>query len=132
MRREVRDVAPGLWLWRTEHPDWTPEADWEPLVTSTCVESCGEVAVLDPLAPPQEATEVWRGEVSFERLLHKGRECQIGMPVQVGVHPVGELVGNVHRPLHRSRRLEYPTLSYLDAQDDAVMPLRFSRPGRAG
>jgi glyoxylase-like metal-dependent hydrolase (beta-lactamase superfamily II) len=28
-------------------------------VTSTCVESGGEVALLDPLAPPIDATEVW-------------------------------------------------------------------------
>jgi glyoxylase-like metal-dependent hydrolase (beta-lactamase superfamily II) len=57
---EVRDVASGLWIWRLEHPDWSPEADWEPLVTSTCVASGGKVAVLDPLAPPEGgASEVW-------------------------------------------------------------------------
>jgi glyoxylase-like metal-dependent hydrolase (beta-lactamase superfamily II) len=55
----VQDVAPGLWLWRVRHPDWTPDADWEPLVTSTCVESGGQVALLDPLAPPDEAADVW-------------------------------------------------------------------------
>ncbi len=58
MPTEVRDVAPGLWLWRVEHPAWTPEADWEPLVASTCVESGGEVAILDPIAPP-DGDEVW-------------------------------------------------------------------------
>ncbi|HXV96691.1 MAG TPA: MBL fold metallo-hydrolase [Gaiellaceae bacterium] len=56
---EVRDVAPGLWLWRVRHPDWTPDSGWEPLVTSTCVESGGEVVLLDPLAPPDQADEVW-------------------------------------------------------------------------
>ncbi len=56
---ELRDVAPGLWLWRVEHPDWAPELEWERIVTSTCVESDGEVAVLDPLAPPDDAAEVW-------------------------------------------------------------------------
>jgi glyoxylase-like metal-dependent hydrolase (beta-lactamase superfamily II) len=56
---ELRDVCAGLWLWRLEHPDWTPEADWEPLVTSTCVAADGEVALLDPLAPREDATEVW-------------------------------------------------------------------------
>jgi glyoxylase-like metal-dependent hydrolase (beta-lactamase superfamily II) len=56
---EVRDVASGLWIWRLEHPDWNPEAGWEPPVTSTCVESGGEVALLDPLAPPEES-EAWR------------------------------------------------------------------------
>jgi hypothetical protein len=56
---DVRDVAPGLWLWRIDHPDWSPDSDWEPTVTSTTVETGGEVALLDPLAPPEDATEVW-------------------------------------------------------------------------
>ena len=55
----IRDVTPGLWIWRVEHPSWTPEADWEPLVTSTCVASDGEVILLDPLAPPEGASDVW-------------------------------------------------------------------------
>jgi hypothetical protein len=56
---EVRDVAPGLWIWRIEHPDWRPGVDWDRLVTSTCVETGGEVAVLDGLAPPDDADEIW-------------------------------------------------------------------------
>lgn len=56
----VRDVAPGLWLWRGRHPDWTADSGWEPLVASTCVESDGEVVVLDPLEPRDEAGDVWR------------------------------------------------------------------------
>jgi hypothetical protein len=59
MQAELRDVAPGLWVWRVAHPDWNPGVDWEPLVASTCVESGGEVAVLDPIAPPDGASEVW-------------------------------------------------------------------------
>jgi hypothetical protein len=55
---EVRDVAPGLWIWRLEHPEWAPHVGWPPAVTSTVVESGGEVAVLDPLAPPDDS-EVW-------------------------------------------------------------------------
>jgi glyoxylase-like metal-dependent hydrolase (beta-lactamase superfamily II) len=56
---ELREVAPGLWLWRLEHPDWAPDSGWEPVVTSTCVESDAEVALLDPLAPPEDAVEIW-------------------------------------------------------------------------
>jgi hypothetical protein len=56
---DVRDVAPGLWIWRLEHPDWNPELDWERYVTSTSVESGGETLLLDPLAPPEDAAEVW-------------------------------------------------------------------------
>jgi len=57
--REIRDVAEGLWIWRVEHPDWTPDAEYDPPVTSTCVATGGEVAVLDPLAPPGDAEEIW-------------------------------------------------------------------------
>ena len=52
---EIIDVAPGLWVWRTEHPDWGGDPDeWEPTVTCTCVESRGEVALLDPLGGGDE------------------------------------------------------------------------------
>jgi hypothetical protein len=56
---EIRDLAPGLWIWRVEHPAWTPETGWDRYVTSTCVASGGEVAVLDPLAPAADRDELW-------------------------------------------------------------------------
>jgi hypothetical protein len=56
---ELRDVTNGLWVWRLDHPDWEPGNDWRPAVTSTCVESGGEIAVLDPLAPPDDSDELW-------------------------------------------------------------------------
>jgi glyoxylase-like metal-dependent hydrolase (beta-lactamase superfamily II) len=40
-------------------PDWHADAGWEPLVSSTCVTTGGEVVLIDPLAPPEEATELW-------------------------------------------------------------------------
>jgi hypothetical protein len=59
VRSDIVDVAPGLWLWRLEYPDWRPEAGWPQVVSSTCVESCGETILLDPLAPPAHAMGVW-------------------------------------------------------------------------
>jgi hypothetical protein len=59
MTAEMRDVAAGLWLWRVEYPDWHPSAGWEPTVTSTCVTAGGEIAVIDPMAPRDGASEVW-------------------------------------------------------------------------
>lgn len=56
---EVIEVTTGLWVWRAAHPQWQPNQGWEPVVASTCVESGGEVLVLDPLAPPQDAAVVW-------------------------------------------------------------------------
>jgi hypothetical protein len=58
-RAEIREVAEGLWIWRLQHPDWSPDADWEPAVTSTCVRSGGDVVVLDPLAPPDDDDPLW-------------------------------------------------------------------------
>ena len=54
----IVDVADGLWIWRLAREGWRPEFDWPETVTSTCVESGGEVAVIDALAP-SEGSEVW-------------------------------------------------------------------------
>jgi hypothetical protein len=59
MSVEVRDVLPGLWLWRQPHPDWRDGNDWEPEVTSFAVSSRGVGVLLDPLAPPPSARAVW-------------------------------------------------------------------------
>jgi hypothetical protein len=55
----MRDVAPGLWLWRQPHWEWREGDDWEPEVASFVVESRGEVVLLDPLAPPPSARAVY-------------------------------------------------------------------------
>src|SRR5581483_4357709 len=39
--------------------DPSPDIESDPRVTSTCVQSGGEVIVIDPLAPPPEARELW-------------------------------------------------------------------------
>jgi hypothetical protein len=59
MSCEMVDVEPGLWLWRTEHPDWSPDVEWSPTVASVCARSGRETVLLDPLAPPPDATDVW-------------------------------------------------------------------------
>jgi hypothetical protein len=57
---EIRDVTAGLWFWRVRHPGWRPGREWQPVVTSTCVESGGEAALLDPIAPPDDAAAFWQ------------------------------------------------------------------------
>ena len=59
MTVEIRDVAPGLWLWRQPHPDWREGFDWEPEVSSVAVESRGVSLLLDPLAPPPRERGLW-------------------------------------------------------------------------
>ncbi len=59
MSVEVRDVAPGLWLWRQTHPSWEPGQGWNPEVSSLAVTSGGVSLLLDPLAPAPSARAVW-------------------------------------------------------------------------
>jgi hypothetical protein len=56
---EFRDIAAGLWIWRAEHHHWKPGDDWQPVVTSTYVESGDERLVIDPLVPKTGAEELW-------------------------------------------------------------------------
>lgn len=56
---EIRDVAPGLWLWRQRHWEWREGDDWEPQVSSWAVETRGESLLFDPLAPPPSARHVY-------------------------------------------------------------------------
>ena len=55
----IRDLGPGLWIWRARHPFWKKGDDWQPVVTSTFVESRGERYVLDPLAPTLDSIGLW-------------------------------------------------------------------------
>jgi hypothetical protein len=56
---EVVDLAPGLWIWRLEHPAWREDVDWQEVVTCVCVDAGAERWLLDPLLPPHDATQVW-------------------------------------------------------------------------
>ena len=55
----ILDLAPGLWIWRARHPYWATGDDWQPVVTSTFVESKGERLVLDPIAPTLDNIGLW-------------------------------------------------------------------------
>lgn len=57
---EIRDIAPGLWIWRAEHHHWKAGDDWQPVVTSTYVEAGGERYVIDSLVPASPAPDLWK------------------------------------------------------------------------
>ena len=64
---EVIDLAPGLWIWRLEHPAWNPDVDWQQVVTCVCVDAGSERWLLDPLLPAAEISalaEEIRGAIS--------------------------------------------------------------------
>ncbi|MDE1853166.1 MAG: hypothetical protein KGI38_05385 [Thaumarchaeota archaeon] len=55
----IRDLAPGLWIWRARHPFWRAGDDWQPVVTSTFVEEGGERLVFDPISPTLDPIGLW-------------------------------------------------------------------------
>jgi Ankyrin repeats (many copies) len=57
---KIIDLAPGLWIWRLEHPAWKPQVDWQEVVTCICIDAGGERWLLDPLLPPDDATDFWK------------------------------------------------------------------------
>lgn len=56
---EIRDVAPGLAIWRVPHHHWQEGAGWAPPVTGVRVVSRAEVAVIDPIVPAEDEDELW-------------------------------------------------------------------------
>ena len=54
----MEELRPGLWTWTGEHPEWTSELTWGPVVRSYAVQA-GDVRVLiDPVQPAPEADAV--------------------------------------------------------------------------
>ena len=57
----MREVQTGVWHWEAPHPDWKPEADWGPVVSSYAIDDGDRVMLFDPLAPPSEIDELAAG-----------------------------------------------------------------------
>ena len=55
MRFETSASGFGGWI----IPDWKRGLGWERAVASTCVDAGGERILLDSLAPPEDAREIW-------------------------------------------------------------------------
>jgi hypothetical protein len=62
----VEELAPGLWRWTEQHPEWTRsrgEAEgWGPQVASVYCEADGDVLLIDPVLPRggSERERFWR------------------------------------------------------------------------
>jgi glyoxylase-like metal-dependent hydrolase (beta-lactamase superfamily II) len=50
----MRELAPGLWHWEAEHPEWQPTGHWPKAVSSYAVDDGERLLLFDPLAVPSE------------------------------------------------------------------------------
>jgi hypothetical protein len=53
------ELAPGVWRWAGEHPDWTPGADYEPVVASHAIALPAARLLVDPLWPEEDDDVDW-------------------------------------------------------------------------
>jgi len=54
----VSELRPGLWHWEGQHPEWTPEQHWPPVVSSYAIDDGTQLVLFDPLALPSELEEL--------------------------------------------------------------------------
>ena len=54
---QVDELAPGLWRWTAEHPEWRPGEGWEPDVACYYVEADDATLVIDPQLPAGDAED---------------------------------------------------------------------------
>ncbi|HEX4678232.1 MAG TPA: MBL fold metallo-hydrolase [Gaiellaceae bacterium] len=57
----MREVQSGLWWWEAAHPEWKPQADWGPIVSSYAIDDGDRLLLFDPLAPPSKIDELAAG-----------------------------------------------------------------------
>jgi hypothetical protein len=50
----LRQLRPGLWHWRTAHPDWSPDEPWGEHVSSYALADGDRLLLFDPLGVPVE------------------------------------------------------------------------------
>ena len=58
------ELAPGVWMWRREHPEWTPDSDYEPEVACYAVRLPSARLLIDPLWADDDADEDWIDEIA--------------------------------------------------------------------
>ena len=51
----IAPLAPGVWRWSAPHPDWRPRSPWVRECACYALDAGPELALIDPLAPPDPA-----------------------------------------------------------------------------
>jgi hypothetical protein len=77
---EMQQLRPGLWHWKTRHPEWSSDAEWPQEVSSYALELDGGLLLVDPLSVPDEL----RGRATAVVLTapyHERDARSLGLPV---------------------------------------------------
>ena len=78
----MREVAPGVWQWQAEHPEWKPGQTWDRIVSSYAVDTEEGVLLFDPLDVPAELRER-ASAVVLTCPWHRRDAPELGLPIYV-------------------------------------------------
>jgi hypothetical protein len=77
---EMQQLRPGLWHWKTRHPEWSSDADWPQEVSSYALELDDGFLLFDPLSVPDEL-RVRATAVVLTAPYHERDARSLGLPV---------------------------------------------------
>ena len=78
----MREVATGVWHWRTAHPEWKPGQEWDRMVSSYAVDTDDGLLLFDPLDVPAELRERATAVV-LTCPWHRRDAPRLGLPIYV-------------------------------------------------
>jgi hypothetical protein len=76
----MRELRPGIWHWRSRHPDWDKEQWWPELVSSYAIELGPDLLLFDPLSVPDRVRERATA-VALTAPYHERDSRLLGLPV---------------------------------------------------
>ena len=76
----MRELRPGIWHWRSPHPDWDEGQWWPQLVSSYGIELGDDFLLFDPLSVPDELHERATAVV-LTAPYHERDARRLGLPV---------------------------------------------------
>jgi hypothetical protein len=77
---EMQQLRPGLWHWKTRHPEWSSDAEWPQEVSSYALELDDGFLLFDPLSVPDEL-RVRATAVVLTAPYHERDARRLGLPV---------------------------------------------------
>jgi len=85
----VDELAPGLWTWSGNHPDWNDNPTWGPEVRSYALSANDGVILFDPTAPTDELMRDANVEVVLTAEWHTRDADKLGLRIREDDLPPG-------------------------------------------
>jgi hypothetical protein len=127
----MQELVAGLWRWTAPHPEWRPRPRFGSDVACFALEQDDELALIDPLAPPEgspEADEVW---AALDRLAAPRRSIVVAITIPYHVRSTAA-VRSRYAASHDVTVLGHPAAAKRLGRSVPVEPVEPDKPLPAG